>query len=141
MTSKTGVVFLVFTLSILFSFKINAQTFKKEAPIWMFVTQSTDVKVYVQSEYISKQDKQVKIWTKWVYRRPHKSGNKTYEDYYCKQLAIWDLNDKQYKVITMAFYGDGNYVDDYTPESEEWTDIIPDSCGEGILEKIVQLFY
>lgn len=59
------------------------------------------------------------------------------------QLVIADCNDKKIKIITTTVYNaQGTVIDNYTYEEyeQEWIDIVPDSMGESMLDKICELF-
>lgn len=140
MATYKGAVFLLLLFPLLLHSKINAQNSQKDAPQWIYVTQSDDMKVYIQSEYISKEYRRIKVWTKWIYKQPYKYKGKIHQNFYYNHLAVWDLNDKQYKVIAAVNYAHDKYIDSYTPNLEEWIDVNPESVGESILEMIEKLF-
>ncbi len=131
---------IVLLLILPFFSKINAQSLSKEEPEWLYVTKGEDNKVYILSECVSKQGNEIKVWTKWVYTKPHKYDGKIYTDFYYKHLAIWDTQSNKYKNLYNVYYSGSKVIDSYTFEEEEWKYIIPDTIGESIMQMTAKLF-
>ena len=108
-------------------------------------------KWYVKSTYVSKngfgnsQDN-IKIWTKQELKKItiKKNGKTlTYTNAKKLQLVVADCSEQKVKFITTTVYNSqGKIIDNYTiaDYEQEWKDIVPDSIGESMLNKICELF-
>jgi len=119
---------------------------------WVFVgTDSEDNKWYVKSEYVKKGDydnsgDNIRIWTKKELKKTtiKKSGKTmSYANVKELQLIVTDCSEKKIKFVTSTVYdSQGKSIDSWTlPDyAQEWVDVVPDSMGEAILNKICELF-
>lgn len=119
---------------------------------WYYVGVDKDGdKWYVKSSYVKKEDdygsgENIKIWTKKELKKTtikRKGKSLTYTNAKELQLILANCSDKRIKVITTTVYNSqGNVIVNYTYEDyeQEWIDIVPDSVGESVLNKICELF-
>jgi len=119
---------------------------------WIYVgTDKDGGKWYLKSSYVKKGDLSaledgVKIWTKKESGKTTiKKGNKTFTYTNVKelQLIVADCTDKKIKIITSSVYNSqGKTIDSWTLKEyeQEWVDVVPESVGEMLLNKICNLF-
>jgi hypothetical protein len=119
---------------------------------WVYVGADTDGdKWYVKSSYIKKEGfnnpaDEIRIWTKKELKKTtiKKNGKSlTYTNAKELQLIVVNCTDKQIKFVTTTVYNSqGKVIDSYTLEEyeQEWVDVVPDSMGEAMLNKICGLF-
>lgn len=123
---------------------------KSIAQDWVYVGADTEgTKWYVKSSYVSKDgysNSGIKIWTKMESKKTtvKKNGKTlTYTNTKELQLIFADCNDRRIKFVTTTVYNSqGKVVDTVTLEDyeQEWKDVVPDSMGEAMLDKICELF-
>jgi hypothetical protein len=119
---------------------------------WIFVsTDSEGDKTYVKSKYVKKGDEfgnedVIKVWLKRESKVTsiYKKG-KEVKVYNAKELILreYNCNTRQTKLIMVTTYNSkGSLVDTQKiPDYEqEWQDIVPDSIGEAIIDKVCELF-
>lgn len=136
--------FLLFLFIVLTS-KVSAQD-------WVYIGQDVKGnKSYCQSKYVSKggnfgNESIYKVWTKKVYKSTfiYKNGKKVaVNNVYTLCLSEYDCSEKREKIISTSTYNtSGNLIDSYkVPEYlQEWNEIVPESIGEAIINKICELF-
>ncbi len=114
---------------------------------WVYAGSDAEgTKYYAKSSYVSKDYGKIKIWTKRESKKTTvKKNGKTLTYLNAKelQLIVVDCSEKKIKSITTIVYNaQGKVVDSYTLSDyeQEWIDIVPDSLGEAMLEKICELF-
>lgn len=114
---------------------------------WVSVGTDTEgTKYYTKSTYVSKDGENIKIWTKQELKKTTiKKNGKTLTYLNAKelQLLVIDCTEKRIKIISKIVYNSqGNVVDNWTLKDyeQEWVDVVPDSMGEAMLQKICELF-
>ena len=136
--------FILF-ISILF---IGNSSFAQD---WTFVGADRDGnKWYVKSSYVSKDEFTnndiFKIWTKKeVLKETIKKNGKTltYSNAKELQLIFADCTERRIKFVSSIVYSaQGKVLNNWSLEDyeQEWKDVIPDSMGEAMLNKICELF-
>lgn len=120
---------------------------------WVYVGADTENNNwYVKSEYVKKGDfdnseGNIRIWTKKELKKTtiKKSGkNLIYTNVKELLLVVADCGERKIKFITITVYdSQGKLIDSYTsPDyAQEWVDVVPDSMGEAMLNKICELFH
>lgn len=119
---------------------------------WISVgTDSDGGKWFIKSTYVKKEgfgssEGSIRIWTKKeLNRKTIKKGGKslTYTNVKELQLIVVDCGDKKIKFVTTTVYNSqGKVIDSFTLEDyeQEWHDVVPDSIGEAMLDKVCVLF-
>lgn len=119
---------------------------------WISVgTDSGGNKWYIKSSYVKKEGygdsgDNIRIWTKKELNKKtiKKNGKSlTYTNVKELQLIVGDCNERKIKFVTTIVYNSqGKLIDSYTLEEyeQEWQDVVPESMGEAILDKICELF-
>lgn len=119
---------------------------------WILVTSDKDGdKWYVKDSYVKKEgfsdlDNQFRIWTKREVKKKtiKKAGRSViYLNVKELQLIVADCNDRKMKVVTTIIYdSQGKVIYNSTLQEyeQEWIDVVPDSIGEAMLDKICKLF-
>lgn len=136
--------FILF-ISILF---IGNSSFAQD---WTFVGADRDGnKWYVKSSYVSKDEFTnndiFKIWTKKeILKETIKKNGKTltYSNVKEIQLIFADCTERRIKFVSSIVYSaQGKVLNNWSLEDyeQEWKDVIPDSMGEAMLNKICELF-
>ena len=123
----------------LFYSKSDAQNSAAKNPEWIYTTSNENLTTYLQSYYVSKDGSQVKIWTKWVYKKSYTYNGKVYNNFWNKQLEIWDCTKKQHKNIITAYY-DGDEPIDSDMSGGEWMNVNTNTLGEDILKMVDKMF-
>lgn len=135
----------ILIISILF---IGNSSFAQD---WTFVGADKDGnKWYVKSSYVSKDEYTnngiIKIWTKKeILKETIKKNGKsvTYSNVKELQLIFADCTERRIKFVSsVAYSAQGKVLNNWTLEDyeQEWNDVIPDSMGEAMLNKICELF-
>lgn len=111
---------------------------------WILAGKSHDGDAYyVQSKFISKSDidGSVRLWVK-VVERKHVIGKKIYSNTIMKQLVDFDCSLKRQRLNTVVIYSSSGSVLAQYPETddEEWMNVVPDSVGEDVNQKVCELF-
>ena len=123
---------------------------KSIAQDWIYVsTDKEGGKWYVKSTYVLKNgynnSGSIKIWTKKELKKTtvKKNGKTfTYTNVKELQLIYADCSDRRIKFITTTVYNSqGKVVHSWTNEEyeQEWIDVVPDSVGNAMLDKICEL--
>lgn len=144
--SLTNMKTLILALALLFG---GHKSFCQD---WIYV--SSDIKgdkVFVKSTYVSKggdfgNTDVIKVWT----RRESKVGSivkngKEIKVYNVKIMILREYNcsDKTTKLISQTTYNSkGIVIETFkVPDYEqEWTEVVPESIGEAVLDKVCELF-
>ena len=136
--------FLLFLFMVL-----TSKIFSQE---WIYVGQDIKGnKTYCQSQYVSKggnfgNENIYKVWTKKVCKSTfiYKNGkNVAVNNVYILCLSEYDCSEKREKIIYTSTYNvNGNLITSYkVPEYlQEWDEIVPESIGKAIINKICELF-
>lgn len=137
---------LIILISVLF------MGYKGIAQDWLYVSSDKEgSKWYVKSSYVSRDgydgnSGNIKIWTKKELKKrtiKKKGKTLTYTNAKELQLIFADCSDRKIKFVTTTVYNsEGNVIDSWTLEDyeQEWNDVVPDSMGEAMLDKICGLF-
>lgn len=107
---------------------------------------------YVKSSYVKKEesilgDEEIRIWIKkeWKKKTIKKAGKSyTYTNAKELMLVVADCENQRLKFVSSTVYNsEGKVVDNWKRQDfeQEWTDVVPDSVGEGLLKKICELFH
>lgn len=119
---------------------------------WVSVGSDADGgKWYIKSTYVKKDGfgnsgDNIRIWTKKELKKTtiKKNGKSlTYTNVKELQLIVADCTDRKIKFVTTTVYNSqGKVIDSYTLEEyeQDWHDVVPDSMGEAMLDKICELF-
>jgi hypothetical protein len=138
------------TFIILLSFLFVGN--KGIAQDWVLVGADSDNNNwYIKSSYVSKDgydgtSGNIKIWTKKELKKTSvkKNGKTlTYTNAKELQLVFADCNDRKIKFVTTTVYNSaGKVISSWTlaDYQQEWIDVVPDSMGESMIDKICELF-
>jgi len=119
---------------------------------WVSVGSDLDGnKWYVKSTYVKKEGfgdsgGEIRIWTKKELKKKtiKKNGKAlVYLNVKELQLIVADCTDKKIKFVTTTVYNSqGKLIDTFTLEEyeQDWHDVVPDSMGEALLDKVCELF-
>jgi hypothetical protein len=131
------------TFILLSVFLISNSSFSQN---WVYVGSSVSGDKYYLRDSNTNESGYKKVWSKQVSKRmTYKKGNKTYTliNGYCLDLKEYDCTGKQLKLVSFAYYNSkGIVVYSYQFQSYEtdWNDVLPDSVGEMLLDKVCELF-
>jgi hypothetical protein len=134
------------TFLILFSLLFLGQ--KSVAQDWILVGSDSDGdKWYIKSSYVSKDNYGggIKLWVKKEVKKTtikKKGQSFTYINAKELQLLVADCSERKLKFVASTLYNSqGKVVNNWTLEdfNQEWLDVVPDSIGEIMLEKICEL--
>jgi len=134
------------TFLILFSLLFLGQ--KSVAQDWILVGSDSDGdKWYIKSSYVSKDNYGggIKLWVKKEVKKTtikKKGQSFTYINAKELQLLVADCSERKIKFVASTLYNSqGKVVNNWTLEdfNQEWLDVVPDSIGEIMLEKICEL--
>ena len=134
------------TFLILFSLLFLGQ--KSVAQDWILVGSDSDGdKWYIKSSYVSKDDYGggIKLWVKKEVKKTtikKKGQSFTYINAKELQLLVADCSERKLKFVASTLYNSqGKVVNSWTIDDfeQEWRDVVPDSIGEIMLEKICEL--
>ena len=119
---------------------------------WVYVGADSDEnKWYVKSEYVKKgslddSENSFRIWTKKELKKTtiKKNGKTlTYTNVKELQLIVADCEERKIKFVTNTVYdSQGKIIESNTLLDflQAWVDVVPDSMGEAMLDKICELF-
>lgn len=109
-------------------------------------------KFFIKSKIVSKGDDFgynqdiIKIWTKQIIKKVtdqrSKSKGKVYLNAYMLQLMEYDCKNMKLRVISSTAYSANGAVfgsEDFGSFAD-WEDVIPDSVGETMIEKVCELY-
>lgn len=107
---------------------------------WLYAGSSKQKdKVYIRSEYVSKENGKIYIWTKW--KVPKQVINKiTYLNVEIKEFVGVECETKKMTTKKSIIYSSSGKVIKSYDDYENWQDIIPDSMEEVILNTICEVF-
>ncbi len=119
---------------------------------WVYI--GTDVKgdkIWIKSKYVSKRgdynnENIIKVWDKKKSKiNTIIKNHKEVKVYNVEILTLceYDCKEKRRKLITKTIYNSkGDVIDSFTiPDYlQDWTEIVPESVGETILENVCELF-
>ena len=138
---------LLLTLTLLF---VGHKSFSQD---WVYAGADSDGdKWYVKSTFVKKEEnfggsgESIRIWTKKeINKKTIRKGGKTltYANVKELQLIIADCSDRKLKFVTTTVYDSkGKVIHSWTLQDyeQEWSDVVPDSMGEAMLNKICELF-
>lgn len=113
-------------------------------PDWIMATSTSDRNevYYIKSSYVKKEYSEIKVWVK-VKSKTTKIKNKVYSNTEEKQLWMVNCSERQYKLLkSITYNSSGNVInsDERSEYAVPWDDIIPDSIGEGVVDKVCSLF-
>jgi hypothetical protein len=131
---------LLFIMAFSFASAVSAQD-------WIYVGQSAkdESKYYIRSTPVAN-NYHKKVWIKQTNKKItiQKNGKSVvYNDAYDLILYEFNCNDRQILIHSMASYSStGTLLESYKPEEyeKEWSDVIPDSVGEMLLNKACELY-
>lgn len=114
---------------------------------WIYVgtTQRDTTNWYVKSKFVKKEGDQIRIWTKTEIKKKEiiKDGKtSTYTDVIQLVLMVADCKERKSKNVSTTIYdSEGKVIISLTiPDYEqEWIDVVPDTIGETVLDKICEL--
>ena len=119
---------------------------------WVYVGADSDEnKWYVKSEYVKKgslddSENSFRIWTKKELKKTtiKKNGKTlTYTNVKELQLIVADCEERKIKFVTNTVYdSQGKIIESNTLLDflQAWVDVVQDSMGEAMLDKICELF-
>jgi hypothetical protein len=117
-------------------------TFSQE---WTFVGNSTDGDQYYLRGMAGNSDEgTTKRWSKRVSKSmSYTKGGKKYTlvNGYCLSLYDYDCSGRQSKLVSFAYYnskGSLVYSLQFQEYQTEWYDVLPDSIGEMLLNKVCE---
>jgi hypothetical protein len=107
------------------------------------------MKYSIKSSYLSKggdygsEEGLVKIWTKKSPVKLHMKNGKYYKNAYFIELIEFDCKNSKTKLFARIAYSlNGNVIfsDNFDSFDNDWENIVPDTVGETILNKVCELF-
>lgn len=115
-----------------------------DQPDWIYVCKKTNGldKFYMKSTCVSANDHVIKIWVKDIAASFTYSG-RTYRNVSTETLYEFDCSGRQLQIDQAVTYdSEGNTIESYEYEDYErkWTDVVPGSIGEMLLNEACQLF-
>lgn len=131
------------TFILLFILLTSKSSFSQN---WIYVGSSVSGDKYYLRNSNNNESGFKKVWSKQVSKSmTYKKGNKTYTliNGYCLDLKEYDCSGKQSKFVSYAYYnskGVAVYSYQFQSFETEWHDVLPDSVGEMLLEKVCELF-
>lgn len=134
---------------ILFLFFLGPSSYCQN---WIYAgADAQDVEWYVKSTYIKKyklgsSTEKIRLWIKIEFKEKKIENNGkplTLKNAKELQLIIADCTDRKIKIVTTTTYNsEGMVIDNFNPNEFEqvWDDVVPDSIGDTVLNKICELF-
>jgi len=114
---------------------------------WVYIgSDRKGSKWYIKSSYVTKNYNSIKIWSKQVNKSSTitKNGKKiTLNNTYTVDLYEYNCSEQTSKLIGSTTYNSqGRVIKTFKVEeyNQEWDDVVPDSMGELILNKVCELF-
>jgi hypothetical protein len=135
MTKKTILSTLLILISTL-SFSQN----------WVYVSTATDGSKYYIRNSSTDEFGNKKVWSKIISKTmTYTKKGKTYSlpNGYVIYLDAYDCDGKKSKLISGVYYNSkGTVAHSFSIEDyeQEWKDVVPDSIGEALLDKVCELF-
>jgi len=132
---------------LLVLFMINNVGYSQESDDWIYVGVSKGGdRMYVKSSYVSKDEGVVTIWVKQYAKKKTfttRGKSATYTNVSVLTLYQVDCDQTKINSKSMYIYNAGGILlksiklEDY---ESNWTDVIPDSMGEALFNKVCELF-
>ncbi len=113
---------------------------------WIYAGSATNGNKYYVRNTSTNEIGNKKVWSKTIGKSlKYSKKGKIYTllNGYCIDLHEYDCNGKQMQLLSYVYYSsNGTPVHSATLASYEveWIDVIPDSIGEMLLEKVCELF-
>jgi len=133
-----------FKASILLFVLLSSIAESSSAAKWFLITQTQDIKIFIDMESLRISGPKIKVWEKWVYARPQEvlssSPKKTYSSE--KILAVYRCDERASAFLQINEYADRDGSSgivqhfSYPDVPSLYTQIVPDSLNEHILKFI-----
>lgn len=109
---------------------------------WIYIgSNSSHVKYYIRSNYVSKKNNEIKIWIKSDLKSVT-VNKKIYTNVEDLELYVFDCYNKKYKSLSLVEYssiGEVIYQGDFS-DTSTFEDVVPDSVIENILKRVCEYY-
>ncbi len=108
---------------------------------WITVSVKDGDTTLVKADYHSKNEDGIKNWFK-VTKKTYTHEGKKYKNIYIMMLSVFDCENNRPKSIQIIIYNrSGEVIDSHTFKDyeQEWSDVVPETMGELVLNSICKL--